>query len=170
MVSNNLEIGTFGSRYSRMNQVKFGQDSPCKSHFGMGVLLQICCIFSEHPFLKNTSGWLLLKVVIGSFKLPIFLQFNRRLIQNVFDPGLLIFLKRSWASFTMENNEFQMFEIFRLTLFFPIFPFASPENIREPLVFSYQGGQKGTLGRKRGIRNCESMASKYSIWHHRFWI
>ena len=24
-----------------------------KSHFGMGVLLQICCIFSEHIFLRT---------------------------------------------------------------------------------------------------------------------
>ena len=31
-----------------------------KSHFGMGVLLWICCIFSEHLFLGNTPGWLLL--------------------------------------------------------------------------------------------------------------
>ena len=31
-----------------------------KSHFGMGVLLQICCIFLRTPFPKNTSGRLLL--------------------------------------------------------------------------------------------------------------
>ena len=33
-----------------------------KSHFGMGVLLWICGIFSGTPFLKNISGWLLLHV------------------------------------------------------------------------------------------------------------
>ena len=28
---------------------------------GIGVLLEVCCIFSEHLFLtKNSSGWLLL--------------------------------------------------------------------------------------------------------------
>ena len=37
----------------------------------------------------------------------------------------------------------------RLTLFFSMFPFDSPENIRKPLVFwCFQGNQKGTLGRK----------------------
>ena len=25
-----------------------------KSHFGIAILLQICCIFSEHPFLRTT--------------------------------------------------------------------------------------------------------------------
>ena len=29
-----------------------------KSHFCMGFLLSICCIFSEHLFFKKTSGWL----------------------------------------------------------------------------------------------------------------
>ena len=29
-----------------------GQANLLKSHFGMGVLLQICCIFSEHLFLR----------------------------------------------------------------------------------------------------------------------
>ena len=27
-----------------------------KSHFGMGVLLKVCCIFSEHLFLRAASG------------------------------------------------------------------------------------------------------------------
>ena len=36
-----------------------------KSHFGMGVLLYICCIFSEYFFTKNTSGWLLLFLTSG---------------------------------------------------------------------------------------------------------
>ena len=40
---------------------KFAREHPCrsvisvkllKSHFGMGVLLQICCIFSEHHLLR----------------------------------------------------------------------------------------------------------------------
>ena len=36
-----------------------------------------------------------------------------------------------------------------LTLYFPMFPFDPPENIRKPLVFRYfQGDQKGTLGSK----------------------
>ena len=36
-----------------------------------------------------------------------------------------------------------------LTLFFPMFPFDPPENIRKPLVFGcFQGDQKGTLERK----------------------
>ena len=30
-----------------------------ESHFGVGVLLYICCIFLEHLFPKNTSGGLL---------------------------------------------------------------------------------------------------------------
>ena len=38
----------------------------------------------------------------------------------------------------------------RLTLFFSMFPFDSPENIRKPLVFwCFQGNQKRTLRRKR---------------------
>ena len=35
-----------------------------------------------------------------------------------------------------------------LTLFFPMFPFDPPENIRKPLVFCFQGDLKGALGRK----------------------
>ena len=44
---------------------KFTEEHPCrsfckatllKSHFGMGILLQICCIFSEHLFLRTTLG------------------------------------------------------------------------------------------------------------------
>ena len=36
-----------------------------------------------------------------------------------------------------------------LTLFFTLFPFDPPENIRKPLVFwCFQGDQKGTLERK----------------------
>ena len=36
-----------------------------------------------------------------------------------------------------------------LTLFFPMFPFDPPENIRKPKAFScFQGDQKGTLERK----------------------
>ena len=38
---------------------------------------------------------------------------------------------------------------FTLAIFFPMFPFDPPENIRKPLVFyHFQGDQKGTLGRK----------------------
>ena len=43
-----------------------------------------------------------------------------------------------------------------LTLYFPMFPFDPPENIRKPKVFlCFQGNQKGTLGSK-GLRiyNC----------------
>ena len=55
---------------------KFIREHPCRSaisiklfcnfnysfklHLGMGVHLQICCIFSGHLYLKNTSAWLLL--------------------------------------------------------------------------------------------------------------
>ena len=55
-----------------------------KSHFGLGVLLYICYIFSEH---KNTSGRLLLVVVTEQFYCHIFgniarvvggLQYNSR--------------------------------------------------------------------------------------------
>ena len=36
-----------------------------------------------------------------------------------------------------------------LTLFFPMFPFDPPENIKKPAVFiCFQGDQKGILGRK----------------------
>ena len=36
-----------------------------------------------------------------------------------------------------------------LTVFFPMFPFDPPENIRKPKAFlCFQGDQKGTLGRK----------------------
>ena len=44
---------------------KFTGEHPCqsvisatllKSHFGMGVLLQICCIYSDHLFLRTSLG------------------------------------------------------------------------------------------------------------------
>ena len=45
---------------------------------------------------------------------------------------------------------FLFFKILALTLFFPMFPFDPPENIRKPKVFwCFQGDQKRTLGRKR---------------------
>ena len=41
---------------------------------------------------------------------------------------------------------------FVLTLYFPMFPFHPPENVRKPKVFCcFQGDQKGTLGSK-GLR------------------
>ena len=43
--------------------------------------------------------------------------------------------------------------VMTLTLYFPIFPFAPPENIRKPKVFwCFQGDQKGTLGSKGLIK------------------
>ena len=37
-----------------------------KSHFGMGVLLQICCIFSEHLFSRTPqSGCFCISIVHG---------------------------------------------------------------------------------------------------------
>ena len=38
-----------------------------------------------------------------------------------------------------------------LTLFFPMFSFGPPENIRKPKVFRFQGDQEGTLGKKKLI-------------------
>ena len=38
-----------------------------------------------------------------------------------------------------------------LAVSFPMFPFDQPENIRKPLIFDFQGDQKGTLGRKKLI-------------------
>ena len=41
------------------------------------------------------------------------------------------------------------FDSHSLTLYFPMFPFHPPENIRKPLVFlCFQGDQMGTLGSK----------------------
>ena len=34
-----------------------------KSHFGMGVLLEICCIFSEHLFLRTPLRFIKSKVL-----------------------------------------------------------------------------------------------------------
>ena len=39
--------------WSSPPEVLLGKATLLKSHFGMGVLLQICCIFSEHLFLKT---------------------------------------------------------------------------------------------------------------------
>ena len=47
-----------------------------------------------------------------------------------------------------------------LTLFFPMYPFHPPENIRKPLVFLYfQGDQKGKLERKRLVSFIEHVLS-----------
>ena len=48
------------------------------------------------------------------------------------------------------KNQYPLFYVsLRLTLFFPMFPFDPPENIRKPLGFGcFQGDQEGTLGRK----------------------
>ena len=54
----------------------------------------------------------------------------------------------SLSSLRSSKNKF--WEVKLLTLFFPMFPFDLPENIRKPLVFwSFQGDQKGKVGRKR---------------------
>ena len=46
------------------------------------------------------------------------------------------------------------FNNFLLTLYFPMFHFDPPENIRKPLVFwCFQGDQKGTLGSKGLSKN-----------------
>ena len=38
-----------------------------------------------------------------------------------------------------------------LSVSFPMSSFDPPENIRKPLIFDFQGDQKGTLGRKKLI-------------------
>ena len=49
----------------------------------------------------------------------------------------------------MINFTFQESFSGALTLYFPMFPFDPPENIRKPKVFwCFQGDQKGTLGSK----------------------
>ena len=54
----------------------------------------------------------------------------------------------SLSSLRSSKNKFWGVKL--LTLFFPMFPFDPPENIRKPLVFwSFQGDQKGKVGRKR---------------------
>ena len=47
---------------------------------------------------------------------------------------------------------------YKLTHFFPMFPFDPPENIRKPKIFCFQGGQKGTL-RRKGFSNYASNLS-----------
>ena len=71
-----------------------------------------------------------------------------------------VFLFRIWTHFTQwqsmgrDSHEKETFDvIYRqyqiLTLFFSMFPFVPPENIRKPNVFwCFQWDQKGTLGRK----------------------
>ena len=57
----------------------------------------------------------------------------------------------------MKNNKYVggKIPIQILTLYFPMFPFDSPENIRKPFVFwCFQGDQKGTLGSK-GLKESE---------------
>ena len=52
----------------------------------------------------------------------------------------------------------------KLAIFFPMFPFDPPENIRKPLVFwCFQGDQKGTFERKRLIMvvNLERWLEEY---------
>ena len=46
------------------------------------------------------------------------------------------------------------FNAVMLTLYFPMFPFDPPENIRKPKIFCFQGDQMGTLGSK-GLRYFE---------------
>ena len=64
-----------------------------------------------------------------------------------------------------------------LTLFFPMFPFDPPENIRKPLVFCFfKGDQKGALGRKglkskspylaRMWQNMDQKNSEYGHFSH----
>ena len=60
-----------------------------------------------------------------------------------------------------------LFTISFLTLFFPMFPFDPPENIRKPKVFRcFQGDQKGTLGRKGLISSVISML----IYYKSYWV
>ena len=55
----------------------------------------------------------------------------------------------------LDRDHYQMFSL-SLTLFFPMFHFDPPENIRKPLFFwCFQGDQKRKLGR-------EGLASKTS--------
>ena len=53
--------------------------------------------------------------------------------------------------------------IYHLFLYFPMFPFDSPENIRKPKVFCcFQGDQKGTLGRKELINDLQNIILAYT--------
>ena len=64
-----------------------------------------------------------------------FLFTKKRVYQRVF-PILLVPSSESDDSFTWQFSFTDTFEIQgSLTLFFPMFPFDPPENIRKPLVF-----------------------------------
>ena len=47
-----------------MLKCDFNKVALLKSHFGMGVLLQICCMFSEHLFLRTFLEGCLFSVII----------------------------------------------------------------------------------------------------------
>ena len=57
-----------------------------------------------------------------------------------------------------------------LTLFFPMFPFDLPENIRKLLVFCLQRDRKGTMSRKELINyqlNCRLYWKELKLDCHR---
>ena len=68
-----------------------------KSHFSMGVLLSICCIFSEHLFSKNTTGQPRLTFPLD-INLSLFLLINFSSVC----PLQLFFVKRSNNFFSIQ--------------------------------------------------------------------
>ena len=60
------------------------------------------------------------------------------------------------------DEEQAVFEQLTLTLFFPMFPFDSHENIRKPKGFlMFSGGSKGNIGKKK-VKMWSSTALKIS--------
>ena len=61
-----------------MPKCDFNKATLLKSHFAMGVLMQICCIFSEHAFSKtHLKGCFSTLQIIGcGIFFPIYLYLN----------------------------------------------------------------------------------------------
>ena len=70
---------------------------------------------------------------------------------EIFFHSVLLCLRtfKQFSNVSQPVNTLMYMNTMCLTLYFPMFPFDPPENIRKPLVFwCFQGDQKGTLGSK----------------------
>ena len=61
ILKNNELLVKFSLKSIKRKLIFSSKNLVLKSHFVMGVLLQVCCIFSEHLFIRTQNKWILSK-------------------------------------------------------------------------------------------------------------
>ena len=103
-----------------------------KPHFGMGVLLQICCIFSQHLFLRTPLEGCFCKLIYDCYHLLHDYSWNSRLVTELpwYVPYLFRWIKNYWIKSFSEPSSWFMVHPLVYYLFWFIKYLKSLSNIK----------------------------------------